>query len=71
MRMASLLPKHITKCSPGDQIEKNEMGGECGTYGEGRGAYRVLVGKLEGKTPLGRTRRRCEGNIKMDLQEVV
>jgi len=32
--------------------------------------YRVLVGKPEGKRLLGRPRRRCEGNIKMDLQEV-
>jgi hypothetical protein len=39
--------------------------------GEGRGVYRVLVGKLEGRRPLGRTRRRWEDNIKMDLQEVV
>jgi hypothetical protein len=38
--------------------------------GEGRGVHRVLVGKLEGKRPLGRHRRRWEDNIKMDLQEV-
>ena len=38
--------------------------------GEGRGVHRVLVGKPEGKRPLGRTRRRWEDNIKMDLQEV-
>jgi len=38
--------------------------------GEGRGVYRVLVGKPEGKRPLRRTRRRWEDNIKMDLQEV-
>jgi len=38
--------------------------------GEGRGVYRVLVGKLEGKRPLGRPRRRWKDNIKMDLQEV-
>ena len=38
--------------------------------GERRGVYRVLVGKLEGKRPLGRPRRRWEDNIKMDLQEV-
>ena len=38
--------------------------------GEGRGVYRVLVGKPEGKRPLGRTRSRWEDNIKMDLQEV-
>ena len=37
---------------------------------EGRGVYRVLVGKPEGKRPLGRPRRRWEDNIRMDLQEV-
>ena len=38
--------------------------------GEGRGVYRILLGKSEGKRPLGSTRRRCDDNIKMDLQEV-
>jgi len=38
--------------------------------GERRGVYRVLVGKPEGKKPLGRNRRIWEDNIKMDLQEV-
>jgi hypothetical protein len=38
--------------------------------GEGRGAYRILVGRPEGRSPLGRPRRRWEDNIKMDLQEV-
>jgi len=38
--------------------------------GERRCVYRVLVGKPEGKKPLGRPRRRWEDNIKMDLQEV-
>jgi len=38
--------------------------------GEGRGVYSVLVGKPEGKRPLGRPRRRWEDNIKIDLQEV-
>jgi hypothetical protein len=37
---------------------------------EGRGVYRVLVGKPEGKRPLGRPRCRWDDNIKMDLQEV-
>ena len=37
---------------------------------EGRGVYRVLVGKPEGKRPLGRPRRRWEDNIRMGLQEV-
>jgi len=38
--------------------------------GEGRGMYKVLVGKPEGKRPMGRPRRRLEDNIKMDFQEV-
>jgi hypothetical protein len=38
--------------------------------GEGRGAYRVLVGRPEGKRPLGRPRRRWEDNIKMDFREM-
>jgi len=37
---------------------------------ERRGIYRVLVGEIEGKRPLGRPRHRWENNIKMDLQEV-
>ena len=46
------------------------MGWECGTYWERRSLYTVLMGKPEGKKPLGRSRRRCKDNIKMDLQEV-
>jgi hypothetical protein len=46
------------------------MGGACSADGEERGVYRVLVGKLEGKRPVGRRRRRWEDNIKADLQEV-
>jgi len=42
----------------GDQIEKTEIFMIWSTYGESRGAYRVLVGKSEGKRLLGRTRRR-------------
>jgi hypothetical protein len=38
--------------------------------GEGRNVYRVLVGKPEGKRPLGRPRRRWEDGIKMDLEEI-
>jgi hypothetical protein len=38
--------------------------------GERRGAYKILVGKPEGKRPIGRHRRRWEDNIKLDLQEV-
>jgi len=38
--------------------------------GEERGVYRVLVGKLEGKRPLGRSKRRWVDNIRMDLNEM-
>ena len=41
--------------------------GHVARVGEGRGVHSVLVGKSEGKTPLGRPRRRWEDNIKMDL----
>ena len=46
------------------------LAGHVARLVEGRGVYRVLVGKPEGKRPLGRPRRRWEDNIKMDLQEV-
>ena len=44
--------------------------GHVARMGERRGIYRVLVGKHEGKRPLGRPRRRWEDNNKMDLQDV-
>jgi hypothetical protein len=44
--------------------------GHAARMGEDRVVHRVLVGKPEGKRPLGRPRRRLEDNIKMDLQEV-
>jgi hypothetical protein len=44
--------------------------GHVASMGEGRGVYMVLVGKPEGKRPLGRPRRRWEDNVRMDLQEV-
>jgi hypothetical protein len=46
------------------------MGGTCSTSGEKRNAYGILVGKLEGKKPPGRPRRRWENNLKMDLREI-
>jgi len=49
------------------------VGGKCDTHGggEGRGVYRVLVGRPEDKRRLGRPRRRWEDNIKLDLREIV
>jgi hypothetical protein len=45
-------------------VKKTEMGRTPSTYGAGKGAYRVLVGKPEGRRPLGIPRRRRENNIK-------
>jgi hypothetical protein len=47
------------------------MGCACGAFGVARGVQGVLVGKPEGKRPLGRPRRRWEDNIKRDIQQVV
>jgi hypothetical protein len=44
------------------------MSRTCSTNGEKRNAYRILVGKLEGKRPLGRPRRRWVDSIKIDLR---
>jgi hypothetical protein len=45
------------------------MGGACSTHGKKRNAYRIFMGRPEGKRPLGRHRRRWD-NIKMDLREI-
>ena len=61
-------------CSPNivRVIKSRRMGwaGHVARMGEESGAYRVLVGKPEGKRPLGKPRRRWVDNIRMDLQEV-
>jgi hypothetical protein len=49
-----------------DQIEKNEMGRACSTYG----CIQGFGGETKGKRPLGRPKLRWEDNIKMDLQEM-
>jgi hypothetical protein len=46
------------------------MGKACSKNGEHRNAYRIMLGKPEGKRRLGRPRRRWEDNIKMDLREI-
>jgi hypothetical protein len=49
---------------------KMRWAGHVARMGEGRGVYRILVGRPEGKRPLGRPRRRWEDNIKLDLREI-
>jgi hypothetical protein len=51
-------------------IVEDEKGGPCSTNGEKRNAYRLLVGKPEGKRPLGKPRCRWVDNIRMNLGEV-
>jgi hypothetical protein len=46
------------------------MGRPCGTCGRGEKVYKVLLGKPEGKRPLGRLRRRWEDGIKIDVKEI-
>jgi hypothetical protein len=61
-------------CSPNIRVittsRRMRWAGHVACMGEGRGGYRVLVGRPEGKRPLGRHRRTWEDNTKMDLQEV-
>ena len=52
------------------KVSKLRLAGHVARMGEDRVAHRVLVGKPEGKRPLGRPIRRWKDNIKMDLQEV-
>jgi hypothetical protein len=52
------------------KLRRMRWTGHVARMGERKGVYRVLVGKPEGKRPLGRLRRRWEDNIKMDLQDV-
>jgi hypothetical protein len=49
--------------------KRMRLAGHVARMGEGRGVYRVLVGRTEGKRPLGRPRHRWEDNIKMDFRE--
>jgi hypothetical protein len=62
MRSLMIFTPHPT--FSGDKIEYSEMGWACSTYGERKGLYRILVGKPEGKRPLGRHRRRWDDNLR-------
>ena len=59
MRRLMICTPHRILC--GYRIEKNEMGGSCSAYGNGRSVYGILVWKPEIKSPLGKIRR--NGNI--------
>ncbi|KAJ4446933.1 hypothetical protein ANN_13635 [Periplaneta americana] len=63
------MPADIRR-QPGLEVHEEVHSGHVARMGESRNAYRVLVGRAEGKIPLGRPRRRWEDNIKMDLREV-
>jgi hypothetical protein len=52
------------------KARKLRWAGHVARMGEGRGVYRVLIGRPKGKRPLERTRHRWEDNIKMDLREI-
>jgi len=59
-------------CTPGEiKSRRIRWAGHVARLGERGGVYRFLVGKHEGKLTFGRPRRIWEGNIKMDLQEMV
>jgi hypothetical protein len=60
----------LTKYFLIDNIKTNFIGEHVARMGNRRGACRSVVDRLDGKKPLGSPRRRWEGNIKMDLQEV-
>jgi hypothetical protein len=63
---------HSLYSSPNIVIKSWRMrwAGHVARRGDGRGVYRVLVGRPESKRPLGRPRRRWEDNIKLDLREI-
>jgi hypothetical protein len=53
-----------------NRVEEDDVGGTCRRNGEKRNAYRLLVGKPEGKRRLGRSRRSRMDNIKIDLLKI-
>jgi hypothetical protein len=60
----------FTKYKWNDKVKEDEMGRACSTNREKSNPYRILVGKPEGKISLGRSRRRWEDNIRMDLRKI-
>jgi hypothetical protein len=62
-----LIPISLGKSS---QVKANEVAGHVARVGEERKVYKVLVGKHEGRRPLGRPRRRWEDGVRIDLSEI-
>jgi hypothetical protein len=57
----------FTKYYWGDQIKEGEIGRACSTHGQMRNAFKILVGKPDGRRPLGRSRYGWEDNVKWIL----
>jgi hypothetical protein len=76
MESIKYIMRSLTICTPHTvsfrviKAKRMRWVGHVARMGERRGVYRFLVGKPEGKRPLGRHRRRRDDNIKMDLQEL-
>jgi hypothetical protein len=64
------LPSIMSNDNENDQVLEDAMGRACSMHGGKRNAFRILVGKPEGKRPLGRPRCRWKDNIKMGLREI-
>jgi hypothetical protein len=59
----------FVKYNYNDEVKEDEIGRACSTNREKRNAYRILMGKPDGKRPLGRLKHRWVDNIKMNLRE--
>jgi hypothetical protein len=57
------------KLDTGTTVKEDGMDGACSTHGTLKNAYKILDGRPKWKRPVGRSRRRWEGNIRMDLTE--
>jgi hypothetical protein len=68
--MRSVIFVLLTKLNSDDQVKEDDMSRACSTNRAKRNECRILVGKLEGKRPLGIPRRRWVDNIKIDLREI-
>jgi hypothetical protein len=66
--LRSLITCILTNYYKGDEVKGSKIGGTCSIYGEVRNAYKVMVGRLEGRKPLGRPKGRWKCNIKIDLR---